>query len=67
MKQGGLLGRCYLKGEEGDAINTILAAAGHNLRNILRVLRDFIVWMCFCYFSGSSDASTNIGVTKQFH
>ena len=35
MKQDGLLGRSYLKGEQGDAINAPLAACGHNLRKIL--------------------------------
>jgi len=39
VKQDGLLGRNYLKGENGDAMNVILAAAGHNLRIILRKLR----------------------------
>ena len=39
VKQDGLLGRNYLKGESGDAMNVILAAAGHNLRIILRKLR----------------------------
>jgi transposase, IS5 family len=40
-KQDGLLGRNYLKGRHGDAMNVILAAAGHNLRILLRKLRFF--------------------------
>lgn len=32
LKSDGLLERNHLKGAEGDAINTILAAVGHNLR-----------------------------------
>jgi len=40
MKNDGHLGRCYLKGTEGDAMNVILVAAGHNLRKILNWLRD---------------------------
>lgn len=32
MKADGLLGRNFLAGTEGDAINLVLAAAGHNLR-----------------------------------
>ena len=32
MKVDGHLGRNYLAGTQGDAINVILAAAGHNLR-----------------------------------
>lgn len=41
MKNDGLLGRNYLKGAEGDAINVILCGAGQNLRLILRHLRIF--------------------------
>jgi len=32
------LGRCYLKGLTGDAINVVLAAAGANFRKLLRLL-----------------------------
>ena len=39
MKSDGHLGRCYLKGREGDAVNVILTAVGHNLRRILAWLR----------------------------
>ena len=39
LKNDGLLGRNFLKGTGGDAMNVILAAAGHNLRIILRKLR----------------------------
>lgn len=42
MKNDGLLGRNYLKGAEGDAINVILCGAGQNLRLILRHLRIFL-------------------------
>lgn len=35
-KHDGLMGRNYLIGSAGDAMNAILAAAGHNLRIILR-------------------------------
>jgi IS5 family transposase len=37
-KHDGLMGRNYLNGSAGDAMNAILAAAGHNLRIILRKL-----------------------------
>jgi IS5 family transposase len=43
-KHDGLMGRNYLRGATGDAMNAILAAAGHNLRIILRKLRLF--WLC---------------------
>jgi len=36
VKQKNRLGRNYLKGQEGDEKNAILAACGHNLRLILR-------------------------------
>ena len=39
MKSDGHLGRCHLKGHEGDAINVILTAAGFNLRRVLAWLR----------------------------
>ena len=35
MKTDGHLGRCYLKGRDGDAANVILTAVGHNLRLVL--------------------------------
>ena len=37
MKMDGHLGRCYLKGREGD--NAILSAVGYNLRLVLAWLR----------------------------
>jgi IS5 family transposase len=39
LKSDGLLERNHLAGEQGNAINLILAAAGHNLRLILAWLR----------------------------
>jgi len=42
MKADGHLGRCYLKGTEGDAANAVLAAVGHNFRLILAWLRAFL-------------------------
>jgi IS5 family transposase len=39
MKTDGHLGRCYLKGRQGDAANAILTAAGYNLRLILAWLK----------------------------
>lgn len=38
MKHDGRLGRNFLKGAAGDAMNALLCAAGHNLRKILRRL-----------------------------
>ena len=44
-KHDGLMGRNYLLGSTGDAMNAILAAAGHNVRIILRKLR--LSWLGF--------------------
>lgn len=38
MKNDGRLGRNFLKGAVGDAMNALLCGAGHNLRKILRQL-----------------------------
>jgi len=38
-KTDGHLGRCYLKGRQGDAANAILTAVGYNLRLLLAWLR----------------------------
>ncbi len=45
MKQDGHLERNHLKGVEGDAINAILTAAGHNLRLLARWLRLLFVFL----------------------
>ena len=39
MKNDGLLGRNFLKGMAGDAMNAVLCGAGHNLRKILTRVR----------------------------
>jgi IS5 family transposase len=39
MKTDGHLGRCYLKGRDGNAANVVLSAVGHNLRLVLAWLR----------------------------
>jgi len=41
MKSDGRLGRNFLKGVEGDQMNALLSAAGHNLRKVLQKLRLF--------------------------
>ncbi len=38
MKNDGRLGRNYLLGKDGDRMNVVLSAAGHNLRLILAKL-----------------------------
>lgn len=39
MKMDGRLGRCPLKGADGDAVHAVMCGAGHNLRMILAALR----------------------------
>ena len=46
MKNDGHLGRNYLKGVDGDAINVILCGAGQNIRLTLRYLRMFCLGIC---------------------
>jgi len=43
MKSDGKLRRCFLKGQQGNQLNALLCAIGHNLRMILNKLRDFLV------------------------
>jgi IS5 family transposase len=43
MKTDRHLGRCHLKGREGDAANVVLTAIGHNLRLVLAWLRPLLL------------------------
>jgi transposase, IS5 family len=47
LKSDGLVERCHLAGSvgDGDAINAVLAAAGHNLRPLLAWLRLLCAWL----------------------
>lgn len=51
MKSDGRLGRNFLKGALGDAMNAVLCGAGHNLRIILRKLRLFWLWILSLYIA----------------
>ena len=42
MKNEGHLGRCWLKGRDGDAANVVLSATGYNFRLVLAWLRTFL-------------------------
>lgn len=42
MKNDGRLTRCPLKGTDGDAIFAVLCGCGHNIRMVLRHLRDIL-------------------------
>ena len=50
MKSEGHLGRCYLKGRDGDAANAILSAIGHNLRRVLAWLRMILCLILLALF-----------------
>lgn len=56
MKSDGLLGRCHLKGAEGDAMYAVLCGAGHNLRLLLNRLRAFLC-LLYQWFVGGLQAS----------
>jgi transposase, IS5 family len=45
LKSDGLLERNHLAGAAGDAVNAVLAAAGHNLRLLLAWLRLLCAWL----------------------
>ena len=45
MKTEGRLDRNWLLGHAGDAINALLAAAGHNLRLALNALAFWLAWI----------------------
>ena len=48
LKEDGKLGRNWLKGRIGDKINALLCGAGHNIRLILRRLREVLLfWLIF--------------------
>lgn len=48
LKADGKLGRNWLKGRIGDQINALLCGAGHNIRLILRKLREVLLfWFIF--------------------
>ena len=42
MKNESHLGRCWLKGREGDAANVVLSAVGYNFRLVLAWLKAFL-------------------------
>ena len=63
MKAEGHLGRCYLKGRDGDAANAVLTAVGYNFRRILAWLRALLylilaaLWRTFAVRSMLNPAS----------
>ena len=64
MKNDGRLGRNYLLGEDGDRMNVVLCAVGHNLRLILAALARFFGsflsdWVAMaCFWAGLAGRGT---------
>jgi transposase, IS5 family len=59
MKADGRLGRNYLLGATGDAINALLVATGHNLRLILNWLKLFVAWLMAGLMSSPAPPDTS--------
>ncbi|MCP4185103.1 MAG: IS5 family transposase [Hyphomicrobiales bacterium] len=59
MKQDGHLERNHLKGAEGDAVNAILTAAGHNLRLLARWLSLLFVFFLTAIMKFQTRQSTD--------
>lgn len=57
LKADGLLERNHLRGKEGDAINAVLAAAGHNLRLLAAWLRWLLRALIAILWSGRDPSS----------
>ena len=63
------MGKCYLKGELGDQINVILAAAAYNLRQWIRLRLDsfFVLFLKNLKFRVSQHLSlTNLYFGQTF-
>jgi len=44
------MGRCYLKGEQGDRLNAVLCAAGYNIKWLLRMIaKKGVAFLCTLY------------------
>ena len=53
LKSDNRMGRCFLKGLAGDAINAILAAAGSNLQKLLRAIAHALIFWLKYVLSGA--------------
>ena len=54
LKSEGHLGRNYLKGRHGDQANAVLVATGHNLRLVLRWLRQILCKIIATFVAAST-------------
>jgi IS5 family transposase len=59
MKADGRLGRNYLLGAAGDAMNALLVGAGHNLRLILNWLSLCVAWLLAALRSSVAQPNTS--------
>ncbi len=59
LKTDGRLDRNFLKGHAGDAINALLAAAGHNMRLILNALAILLAWIMVAAMSVAKTVKIN--------
>jgi hypothetical protein len=64
MKKEGLLGRNFLKGMKGDAMNAALCGVGHNLRKILAKVRFGLYRWLAAWTIGSSWTQLDLSATK---
>lgn len=53
VKEDGHLERNHLAGPEGDAINAILCAAGHNMRLLAAWIRLLLAWFLWRLYTVS--------------
>lgn len=51
--------RCFLKGQIGDALNAVLAAAGYNLRWLMRWMTLFCAWLLLTFQALNSDGASS--------
>ena len=47
------MGRCHLKGSEGDALHAVLCAAGYNIRWLLRMIAKKGLGLLLCLLQAS--------------
>lgn len=59
MKTDGRLDRNWLLGHAGDAMNALLAAAGHNLRLILNAIALWLAWIWTCLQDNAEKPNTS--------
>jgi len=62
LKTDGRLDRNFLKGHAGDAINALLAAAGHNMRLILNALAILLAWIMVAAMSVAKTVKISTGM-----